>query len=362
MSDYLYIDTSRARSAAQHLRAMSASGADVANDVRTAFALAGLADTCGPHLIEVSDALADLATVLQERSDAADAGGLLPYRATSVALSSITESLYGYTPPTVEELFPIIGPATNRIESTARTPPALASCVVEDDEDGNGWGLPGWLRDPIDDLLAPIMEQPVSPLIDPRRLPWDEIGGVLDSVTSLGSEIDERLHEFDEQLHDLDDRWRDVGDRLEDLDWGPVERLGERVVDTVTDPYVLVASVIVPGAIPLDIASNYGILSASIAGAGIAYTTTDDGDRAFGLMVPTAWPLGPLSLLPTHTFTQTSKDPENGLSITGVACDVICAGAVVDGDGVHPVVGVGPPGASGTASYTWWYELDDGRD
>ncbi len=333
MPDYLFIDTTNARTAATQLQCMATTGADHAAGVRRACALADLADTTSARLETVAEALADLARVLHERSDAADAGGLLPYRSTGVALANIAESLHGHTAPTVEELFPTTGPRTTQTRADPQPDP---QCSV-DDQSSFPWD---GLLDPLLPIMEPLIDQPIMPHA------WWEVAG--SGAQRAWDVVDAAGHEVEAQLADLD--------------WSVAGRFADRVEEAATDPRVVAGTLVGVPALPLEVASHYGIVGVSSMGYGVAYSRAGDGERRLGLSVPVGRP-SPQQLLPTISFTPTNRVPQDGFSVSAYYCDVVCAGAVVNDDGtLVPSAALGPPGAKAGATYTDWMDAWPGDD
>ncbi len=356
MSDYLYIDTDRARTAAAHLRSMSASGRSIAGDVHAALARVDLADSSGPRLTQVAEALVDLAGVLRERCDAADAGGFLPSSPSSAALADITEALNGYPAATPEVLFPLVG------TSATSTP------------DDHGFSLPG-VFGRLNPLLDTVADQPLLPSIDPWVGPirqgwevvapigdqigdaagdaWDSLGTVGDDIEHVAGQAWDLTTEFGSDVQ------HEVTERIDDIDWSALEEFGGYVVESATDPKVIALSMLSPLALVADIAGNYGVVSAEVCGFGVKYTKAG-GVPQYGAQLPltpldqACWPSPSIGFMPADSIQ------ESGPSLDLTVCDVVCAGVSVDANGVaHETVGFGPLGFSAGGHQTFWSQPGD---
>ncbi len=90
MSDFLFLDTERARTAAATLRTMADTGDDVATSIAAATTLAALPESGHGALGDVAGTLRTLARILVDRSDHADGFGFVGAWHTAPSLDDLT--------------------------------------------------------------------------------------------------------------------------------------------------------------------------------------------------------------------------------------------------------------------------------
>ena len=323
MTDYLHIDTDRTRDAAHHLRSMERSGDDLTADIRRATALAALVDVATPNLMIVADAIADLARILDHRADAADSGGVLPYRAPARSALDISTALLRQTPPTPSELFPPPPRPSPPIDAADTGAADSGASHVDDDPTSFG---------PLWPFIEPVIDQPRP---DPW---WPASGPTFDHVQETADHVRAILD-----------------DLVPDSGWGPADRFADRLVASVTDPRVLAASAIVPPALMLETISYYGTVSAvastPLGTYGVGRSNAGGRENTgvvtdFGM----SWSVPNVSMM----FSPSSSPPESSSSVGAAACYGVCVGADVGDQGFAPSVGVGSPGASAGLNVWQW--------
>lgn len=326
MTDHLFIDTDRARDAATHLRSMHANGEDILADIRIAAGLAGLTDTTAADFGSVSDALRELATVIDQRSNLAESGGVLATATSAAQLQGISQALWGYAMPATDDLFPQIGPRSTRTECQP----------FPDGDEPHNDGLAddrpgpfGWLGDRADDTVDWLSDQPLTPPpLDPVEL-WNT-------------------------AQDLEDR---TIDSLIERDLGPIDRPVDWYLDANSDP--LLPQYPPAGFAPIiDYALDRGVVQSTVTVGAVTAgfsATTIDGRPKLGLVKGITSP----GLGGSVFYTPTEVSPQSGLSTSTTACAVVCAGVSDSGNGPLPTYGLeyGLPGFGADLHHTDWFEF-----
>lgn len=329
MTDSLYIDTVRTRDAVAHLRTMHSNGEDLINDIRIAATLAELADSIANDFDVVSESMAELASVLDERSTLAENGYIMTNRSSATQLAGLSQALWGYKLPTTDRLFPEIGPRTTGVLETlaGATAPGEAdtyqvgvgvdgvdvSVTVDGDSSLGRFG--GWLDDRFDDAVDWIGDQPIAPS---PLAPFE--------LSALG--------EAGDAVHTA-------------VDWY-VSEYGDPTALPVLPPPLTPFTDFVFEQATVEASVSLGVIS-----VGLAYTEVG-GKPQIGLLGGA----GPGEGLGAEArATYVDEAPRSGWSESYGGCFVACGGATVDSSGIHPYVGIGTPQPTVTKTYTEWFEL-----